>query len=85
MTDNLREVLTETGEIVQTLPQLIQPDPDNPIHQLFLILGCNLDYVPIHKYEALLMCLQFIAALWFLVWFTKFFFTLLRSSLRGGL
>lgn len=80
-----REILTETGETIQTLPQTIQPIPENPIHQLFLILGCNLDYVPIHKYEAFLMCLQFAAALWFIFWFVKMLYTFMRSFLRGGL
>lgn len=83
--DNLREVITEAGEVIQTLPQLMKPNPDNPIHQLFLILGCDLDYVPIHKYEAFMQCLQFLAALWFLYWFTKFTYSLLRHGLRGGL
>lgn len=67
------------------LPSLIEPMPDNPIHQLFLLCGVNLDYVPIHKYEAFLMALQFGAALWFLWWFVKMMYNLLRGFLRGGL
>lgn len=56
-----------------------------PDTSAFLMLGCDLDYVPIHKYEALTMCLQFLAALWFLYWFTKFMYCLLKGGLRGGL
>lgn len=67
------------------LPSLIEPMPDNPIHQLFLLLGCNLDYVPIQKYEAFLMALQFLAALWFLWWFVKMMYNLLKGFLRGGI
>lgn len=59
-------------------------DPTNIIHQLFLTLGINLDYVPQSDYEAFLMVLQFIAALWFIWWFVKMMFTLMRSALRGG-
>ena len=59
--------------------------PDNIIHRLFLELGVNLDYIPIHKYEAFLMCLQFAAALWFIWWFVKLMYTLLRGFLTGGM
>nr|DAX11340.1 MAG TPA: hypothetical protein [Inoviridae sp.] len=31
------------------------------------------------------MVLQFIAALWFIWWFVKYLFTVLRSFLTGGL
>lgn len=71
--------------IIQTLPTLIQAHPENPIHQLFFLLGCDLDYVPIQKYEAFLMTLQFLAALWFIWWFVKMMYTLLRGFLRGGI
>ncbi len=57
---------------------------DNAIHQLFLSLGVNLDYVPQSDGEYFLMALQFIAALWFIWWFVKYLFTVLRSFLRGG-
>lgn len=60
------------------------PNPENIIHQLFLELGVNLDYVPQTDGEYFLMALQFLAALWFIWWFVKFLFTLLRSGLRGG-
>ncbi|MDE5854632.1 MAG: hypothetical protein K2H19_06170 [Ruminococcus sp.] len=55
------------------------------MHQLFLTLGCDLDYVPIQKYEAFLMCLQFTSALWFIWWFVKMLYTFMRSALRGGM
>lgn len=63
----------------------MSPMIDNMIHQLFLSLGVNLDYVPQSDYECFLMALQFIAALWFIWWFVKYLFTVLRSFLTGGL
>lgn len=61
------------------------PMIDNVIHQLFLSLGVNLDYIPQSDYECFLMVLQFIAALWFIWWFVKYLFTVLRSLFTGGL
>ena len=58
---------------------------ENIIHQLFLSLGVNLDYVPTQKYEAFLMCLQFAASLWFIWWFVKMMYALLKGFLTGGL
>lgn len=59
-------------------------NPDNLIHQLFLSLGVDLDYVPQSYGEYFVMALQFIAALWFIWWFVKMLYSLMRSSLRGG-
>lgn len=56
----------------------------NIIHNLFLELGINLDYVPQNYFEAFTMGLQFLAALWFIWWFVKMLYSLLRSFLRGG-
>lgn len=61
------------------------PNVENIIHQLFSELGVNLDYVPANEWECFTMALQFLAALWFIWWFVKFLFTLLRGGLRGGL
>lgn len=72
------------NELLETLPTTIPDQSENIIHQLFLTLGCNLDYVPIQKYEAFLMALQFAAALWFIWWFVKMMYTLLRGFLTGG-
>lgn len=58
---------------------------ENALHQLFYSLGVDLDYIPIQKYEAFVMGLQFIGACLFLYMFGKAMFTLLRSGLRGGL
>ncbi len=60
-------------------------NPENVIHRLFMELGVNLDYIPVQKYEAFLMCLQFAAALWFIWWFVKMMYVLLRGFLTGGL
>lgn len=56
----------------------------NIIHTLFLELGINLDYVPQNPFEAFTMALQFLAALWFIWWFVKMLYSLMRSFLRGG-
>lgn len=60
-------------------------NPENVIHRLFMELGVNLDYIPTQKYEAFLMCLQFAAGLWFIWWFVKMMYVLLRGFLTGGL
>lgn len=60
-------------------------NPTNIIHQLFLTLGIDLDYVPAHKWEAFLMALQFCAALWFIWWFVKMLYSLMRTTLTGGM
>lgn len=57
---------------------------ENIIHQLFLSLGVNLDYIPQNKYEAFTMGLQFCAGLWFIWWFVKMMYTLLKGFLTGG-
>ncbi len=57
---------------------------ENIIHQLFLSLGVNLDYVPETEFECFTMSLQFLAALWFIWWFVKMLYSLMRSFLKGG-
>jgi len=61
----------------------MQSMTENIIHQLFFELGVNLDYIPQDKYEAFTMLLQFLAGLWFIWWFVKFLFSLLKSFLGG--
>lgn len=58
---------------------------ENLIHQLYLSLGVDLDYVPVQKYEAFLMVMQFASATVFFLWFLKFFFSLMKGMLKGGL
>ena len=70
---------------IQTLPTQIQSLAENAIHQLFYSLGVDLDYVPIQKYEAFTMALQFGAACILLYMFGRAIFSLIRSGLRGGL
>ncbi len=60
------------------------PNPENIIHHLFFELGVDLDYIPLHKYEAFTMALQFIAALWFLHWFVKWLWSLVKDTMFGG-
>ena len=64
---------------IQTLFQM----PDNLIHQLFRAIGCNIDYVPAHKWEAFTLGLQFVAALWFISWFIKFLYHMMKDMCRG--
>ena len=56
---------------------------NNAVHLLFSNFGCNLDYVPVNKYEAFTMFLQFVAALFVLRWFIKFLFSFTRSMFGG--
>lgn len=79
------EVVTEiVTEIVEVLPSL-EPTPENEMHQLYSILGCNLDFVPSNEFEAFTVALQFIAATVFLIMFGRALFKLMCSGLRGGL
>lgn len=83
-TEPMQEVATEiVTEIVEVVPTL-QPNPENPIHDLFGILGCNLDHVPANPYEAFTMSLQFLAALFFLIWFCRFLWSLMKPFVRGN-
>lgn len=79
------EVVTEiVTEIVEVFPTL-EPTPENEMHQLYSILGCNLDFVPSNEFEAFTVALQFIAATVFLIMFGRALFKLMCSGLRGGL
>lgn len=79
--ETVTEVVTE---IVEVLPSL-ESMTDNELHKLYLILGCNLDHVPVNEFEAFTMALQFLGAFLFLFMFCKALFKLLCSGLRGGL
>lgn len=84
-TEPIVETVTEiVTEIVEVLPTL-EPNPQNEMHQLYSILGCNLDHVPIDEFEAFTMALQFLAATVFLIMFGRALFKLMCSGLRGGL
>lgn len=84
-TESMQEVVTEiVTEIVEVVPTL-EPNPENPIHDLFSILGCNLDHVPANEFEAFTMSLQFLGALFFLIWFCRFLWSLMKPFIRGGL
>lgn len=56
----------------------------NIIHQLFFELGVNLDYVPETEFECFTMALQFLAALWFIWWFVKMMYQLMKSTFGFG-
>lgn len=79
--ETVTEIITE---IVEVLPSL-EPNPQNEMHQLYSILGCNLDHVPIDEFEAFTMALQFLGATVFIIMFGRALFKLMCSGLRGGL
>lgn len=82
MQEVVTEILTEIVE-VEVVPTL-EPNPENVIHDLFSILGCNLDHVPASPYEAFTMSLQFLGAIFFLIWFCKFLWSLMKPFVRGN-
>ena len=83
-TEPMQEVVTEiVTEIVEVVPTL-EPNPENVIHDLFSILGCNLDHVPASEFEAFTMALQFLGAIFFLIWFCRFLWSLLKPFTRGN-
>lgn len=62
-----------------------EPLPDNSeniIHQLFAELGVNLDYTPTDSHQQFTMALQFIAALWFIYWFVKMLWGIMRDFFK---
>ena len=79
-TEPMQEVVTEIVTVVPTLQQ----NPENVIHDLFGILGCDLDHVPASPYEAFTMSLQFLGALFFLIWFCRFLWSLMKPFVRGN-
>ena len=81
-----QETTTTIQEQEQELSNSEEIDflPDNSeniIHELFSELGVNLDYTPTNNFQCFTMALQFVAALWFIWWFVKFLFSVLRSML----
>lgn len=83
-TEQVETVTEIVTEIVEVLPSL-EANPQNEMHQLYSILGCNLDFVPSNEFEAFTVALQFIAATVFLIMFGRALFKLMCSGLRGGL
>ena len=82
MQELVTEIVTEIVE-VEVVPTL-EPNPENVIHDLFSILGCNLDHVPANPNEAFTMSLQFLGAIFFLIWFCKFLWSLMKPFVRGN-
>lgn len=56
---------------------------ENIIHQLFKELGCDLDYTPTSSFQSFTMALQFCAALWFIWWFVKLIYSVMREMFKG--
>ena len=65
--------------VIESLPD----NSENIIHELFSELGVNLDYTPVNHFQCFTMSLQFIAALWFIWWFVKYLWGLMRSFLSS--
>lgn len=63
------------NDVIEALPD----NSENIIHELFAELGVNLDYTPVNNFQCFTMSLQFIAALWFIWWFVKYLWGLMRS------
>lgn len=68
-----------SSETIETLPD----NSNNIIHELFAEIGVDLDYTPTNNYQCFTMSLQFIAALWFIYWFVKYVFGLMRSFMSN--
>ena len=68
---------SETDIIIDSLPD----NSENIIHELFAELCVNLDYTPQNNYQCFTMALQFAAAIWFIWWFVKYLWGVLRSFL----
>lgn len=90
--EQIEDLITTTPEEFQETTTTSSCDyaegfPDNSenvIHELFATLGVNVDYVPSNKAQAFTMTLQLACAVWFITWFVKLMYTLLRGFLTGG-
>lgn len=76
----LRIELNRSNSEIDGIPD----NSENIIHQLFAELGCNLDYTPQNTAQAFTMTLQFAAALWFIWWFIKYLFTVMKQLFTVG-
>ena len=89
ITEQVIEIQTEEQETTsQTQEQVSSNFPearDNDLHELFLTLGVDLDYVPANKFEAFTMGCQLLTALLFLGFFLVYLFKLMRGFLRGNI
>lgn len=56
---------------------------ENVIHQLFMELGVNIDYVPQNKNEMFTMGCQLICALFFIIWLLKLVYSVMKGMLKG--
>lgn len=74
------EVETENSET----PLFFESLPDNSenvVHEMFAILGVNLDYTPQNKFQCFTMGLQFISAFFVIYMFLKYLFKVMGSFL----
>ncbi len=55
---------------------------ENPLHELFDMLGVNLEYVPKNPYQCFSMACSVIVALWFIIWFCKFLLALSKDLFK---
>lgn len=78
-TTQTETAVLSSSEPIETLPD----NSSNIIHELFAEIGVNLDYTPTNNFQCFTMSLQFIAALWFIYWFVKYVFGLMRSFMSN--
>lgn len=72
------ETTTVTVDVGEGYPDY----SDNPVHELFDMLGVDLDYVPHNGYQCFTMACSLICALWFIIWFCKFLLACSRDLFK---
>lgn len=68
---------SETPLFFDSLPD----NSENVVHEMFAILGVNLDYTPQNKFQCFTMGMQFIAAFFVIYMFLKYLFKVMGSFL----
>lgn len=91
MQQETEEQETTTEQTVQTeteqnseQPLFFESLPDNSentVHQMFAVLGVNLDYTPQNPYQAFTMSLQFLGAFFVVYMFLRYMFKLMSSMM----
>lgn len=85
-TEQMTEAQIEQETQIQEQEQVSSNFPDNhdnDLHELFMTLGVDLDYVPANTFEAFTMGCQLLTALLFLGFFLVYLFNLMVGFLKG--
>jgi len=72
------EVTTVTDDVGEGYPDYSA----NPVHELFDMLGVDLDYVPHNEFQCFTMACSLVCALWFIIWFCKFLLACSRDLFK---